>query len=87
MNQDKRIVALQVAAERAASVGSWSWNIATGEVYWSDNIYRILGYAPGEITPSLELWRQSVHPQDLERVQGMMEVALQSEETLSLIHI
>lgn len=81
MNQDKRIVALQVAAERAASVGSWSWNIATGEVYWSDNIYRILGYAPGEITPSLELWRQSVHPQDLERVQGMMEVALQSEET------
>jgi PAS domain S-box-containing protein len=82
VNQDQRIgAALQAEAERAASIGTWSWNIASGEVYWSDNMYRILGYEPGEITPSLELWGQAIHPQDLERVQEMMQVAQRTAET------
>ncbi len=33
-------------AQRLAEVGSWSWDIRTGIVQWSDELYRIMGYNP-----------------------------------------
>ncbi len=33
-------------AQRIAHLGNWDWNIATGEVYLSDEIYDIVGLSP-----------------------------------------
>ena len=33
-------------AQRLAEVGSWSWDIRTGIVRWSEELYRIMGYDP-----------------------------------------
>ena len=30
-------------AQRVARLGSWDWNIVTGDLYWSEEIYRIFG--------------------------------------------
>ncbi len=62
-------------AERLAQIGTWRTNLDTGEVHWSDNLFRIYGLEPGEVTPSLQFVLDHVHPDDLERVRaGVDEV-------------
>ncbi len=54
---------LRVASE-IGKVGLWEWNVVTGEMTWSDEHYRMEGYAVGEVIPSYELWIERVHPED-----------------------
>ena len=56
-------------AQRIARLGSWEWNIKTGEVSWSDEAFRIYGFAPDEVVPSLDKLMEVVHPDD----QGLVE--------------
>ena len=34
-----------------AQIGTWDWHIGTDQLYWSEAIYGMFGYKPGEITP------------------------------------
>jgi PAS domain S-box-containing protein len=59
------------AAEDAANIGTWEWDLETDELRWSDNLFRIYGLEPGAIRPSLGygyLFEQ-LHPGDRERVE------------------
>jgi PAS domain S-box-containing protein len=58
---------LQLALD-AANEGLWDWNFATGEGYFGPRYLSILGYTPGEIQPSYDLWLKLVHPDDLAAV-------------------
>jgi PAS domain S-box-containing protein len=51
-------------AERVAHLGTWTRDVASGRVTWSDEMYRILGLEPGEVTPSVEAFVARVHPDD-----------------------
>ena len=55
-------------AQALASLGNWSAEIDTGGLSWSDEIYRIFGYEPGEIEPSVEAFHAAVHPDDRAKV-------------------
>ena len=49
----------------AINAGVWVWNIETGEEWWSDKYYSLLGYTPGEIKPSYNAFLyELVHPAD-----------------------
>lgn len=54
-------------SQNIAHVGSYSRDIATNKVTWSDELYLILGYDPGEIDPDFEFVCEHIHPEDLER--------------------
>lgn len=43
-----------VEAQRLANLGSWRWEATTGELYWSEEVYRILGYDPQQPMPGLQ---------------------------------
>ncbi|MBN8517181.1 PAS domain S-box protein [Accumulibacter sp.] len=64
-------LALRASEERlrlvmeATSDGIWDWQLATGELYFSDRWYTMLGYTPGEFPASYAAWRDRVHPDDL----------------------
>ncbi|MBP3127582.1 sensor domain-containing diguanylate cyclase [Thalassospira sp. ER-Se-21-Dark] len=51
-----------------ARIGTWDWRVDTDELYWSDAIYGMFGYKPGEVTPTYSLFCDAVHPEDRERV-------------------
>ena len=51
-------------AQRLAQLGSWEWDVPTGRIVWSDELYWIYGAEPGEFEPSFERLRQIVHPDD-----------------------
>jgi PAS domain S-box-containing protein len=60
----KRSESRLAEAQKVAHVGSWEWNVITDEVIWSDEEYRLFGFAPGEFTASYDRFFASVHPAD-----------------------
>src|ERR1700721_1654910 len=46
--------ALLKEASRLAHFGSWETDIFNKKERWSDELYRILGYGPGEIESTIE---------------------------------
>jgi PAS domain S-box-containing protein len=59
--------------------GFWDWNIATNEVIWNEDHYRLLGLTPNEVKPSYQIWRDRVHPDDVDRVDQALTDALASQ--------
>ena len=61
-----------VEAQKIGRIGTFRWNITTGELLWSDEVFRIYGYEPN-YRPALELVLQRTHPDDLPRLQKYIE--------------
>jgi PAS domain S-box-containing protein len=51
-------------AQELAEIGNWDWDLATGEVHWSDQMFRILGWDPGAVVPSLRTIMARTHADD-----------------------
>ena len=51
-----------------AEIGTWDWNIATGELYWSERIPALFGYQMGALETTYANFLASVHPDDRQRV-------------------
>lgn len=71
-------------AQRVGETGSWTWDIPTGEVTWSDNLYRLFGHEPGEIDPSFERFLHEVHPEDREEVQEILQASVEQKGPLRI---
>lgn len=55
-------------AQRIASMGSWEWNIKTGEIFWSKEMYHIFGADLKSFTPTYDYGIKFIHKDDLKRV-------------------
>ena len=78
--------ALQEERRRLASiikgtnVGTWEWNVQTGETVFNDRWSEIIGYSREELAPvSIQTWRTRVHPEDLEPYLTLLERHFQGE--------
>ena len=65
------------AAMQVGRMGSWDWNVCTGEVQWSEGHFELLGLEPGAVTPSYEAWASHVHRDDLVRVETVLREAME----------
>ncbi|MGZ2488154.1 signal transduction histidine kinase/CheY-like chemotaxis protein [Rhizobium pisi] len=61
-------------AQKLSKTGSFGWNIASGEIYWSDETYRIFE-CERTMTPSLQLVIDRTHPEDRNAVQQVLDRA------------
>src|SRR6266550_4476596 len=75
----RRSEAFLAEAQRLTSIGSFSWLVATDEITWSEELYRIYEFDPG-IKITLEVIRTRVHPEDLTLYQKMVEQARNGSE-------
>ncbi len=80
----RRSEASLAEAQRIAHLGHWEYASESGEGHWSAEVYRILGHAPGAITPTQEFFYESVHPDDRAAVQGAIEDAFAGGAPLGL---
>ena len=64
-------------AQRIARIGSWELDFATGQGIWSDEEYRLLGYEPGGVEPSVGNFLRRVHPEDRVRLAEALDSAKQ----------
>ncbi len=72
--------------QRIANLGSWDWNIATNELWWSDQIYHIFGLDPGVFAATYEGFLAQVHPEDLGRVQTAVNQVVENGGTYDVSH-
>lgn len=63
-------------SQELAHLGTWDWDILTGEVYWTDEFYRILGYEPQEIKPTSYSVLFNIHPEDVRMVERSIQNAI-----------
>src|SRR5262249_27108353 len=56
-------------AQRLSHTGSFGWNVSSGEIFWSDETFRIFEYDRANCRPTMELVLQRVHPEDISVVQ------------------
>ncbi len=66
-------------AEESSMQGSYSFNLTTGKLAYSDNLYRLIGYEPNEFEPSLEEFNNHVHPDERDYVTQAAQKVLQSK--------
>jgi PAS domain S-box-containing protein len=70
-----RGLAMLARGEESAGVGSYDWDLRTGEVRWSENLFRLFGLSPGAIAPTLDYVFEHTYADDRERVQRAVETA------------
>jgi diguanylate cyclase (GGDEF)-like protein/PAS domain S-box-containing protein len=73
-------------AQRIANFGDWEWNIATGEVTWSDELYRIFDVDSEGFAGTLDGYLELVHPDDREEVADAIQAAVADKSRLLLEH-
>jgi diguanylate cyclase (GGDEF)-like protein/PAS domain S-box-containing protein len=54
------------AAQRLARIGSWRLDLDTMHAQWSEEMFRVLGLAPGPVAPSFDDFVGMIHPDDRE---------------------
>lgn len=54
--------------QRYANIGTWEWNIESGDLYWSESIAPLFGYPDGELETSYENFINAIHPDDRQAV-------------------
>jgi len=57
-----------------SGTGSFGWNVASGEIIWSDETFRIFGYDE-TAKPTVELIVERTHPEDRAAVQKTIDLA------------
>ena len=72
-------------AQRLSHSGTFGWKVRSGELVWSDETYRILGFTR-EINPTFDRVFDRVHPEDLDRVRQLSDRSAQTGMDFDVEH-
>jgi PAS domain S-box-containing protein len=75
-SEQRRSVALA-----AGQMGSWDWDVVSGECVWDDGQYRIFGVEPGSFELTFNNVRSFIHPEDLKRIHALVSNGLGDKRT------
>ncbi len=67
---------------RATNDVVWDWNLGTDLIWWSSSFLTQFGYRPEEVEPSIESWKQRLHPADQARVVHGIHAAIKRGDQL-----
>ncbi len=70
-------------AERASRAGSWDWEILSGKLQWTPELFELFGLDPASENASFETWRRILHPDDEPGASGKIEAALKEHSVLA----
>jgi PAS domain S-box-containing protein len=68
---------LRMAME-AAKIGTFEWNVTSGEVYWSPNLESSVGLPAGGFEGTFEAFGRFVHPEDRDRIHRAIRQSMES---------
>jgi PAS domain S-box-containing protein len=81
----RRSEAFLAEGQRLSQTGSFSWRVATDEVTWSEQLYRIYEFEVG-VPVTLEFIRTRVHPEDVSLLETMVEQARSGRNDFELLY-
>ena len=74
------------SAQRIAKLGGWSWNLETDEIYWTEELFNILGRAPNSFENKIDAFLKTVHPEDRADVRAAIDASLETKTPYMLEH-
>ena len=78
-NELRRSAAILAEGQRISHTGSWICNVASRELFWSEEHFRIFGLDPQTAQRSYELFFQMIHHDDREVVRQKFENAVRAQ--------
>jgi PAS domain S-box-containing protein len=60
-------------AVEGANLGVWDWDLRTDDVEYNEQWARMLGHSPEDVGSKLEEWEKRVHPDDLDRIEDILD--------------
>ena len=72
-------------AQQLSHTGSFGWKVSSGEIFWSEEGFRIFGFN-STTRPSIELLLARVHPDDLALVQRVIDRAANDRRDFDFEH-
>ncbi len=69
-------------SQQISQIGCWEYDNSNHIMRWSDETFRVLGYKPQRFKPTLELFFNSIHKDDLELVEKSIHKSWNSNESL-----
>jgi two-component system, cell cycle sensor histidine kinase and response regulator CckA len=88
IERDEKAEALRQSEEHrrlaleAAKSGSWSWDCKTHRNVWSEELWTLYGLDRQNGEPSCDLWPKTMHPDDCERVEKLVQEAVSNGSEL-----
>ncbi len=76
----RRSEAQLAEGQRLSHSGSWGWNVSSGELIFSNESFRILGFDPGQPVPSFGAAIARIHPDDRETVLRVLATAVRDQK-------
>lgn len=73
-------------AQEIVHIGTWQWEVATGDISWSAELYRIYGLRPRKQALGFEEFVQLIHPDDREKVTNIINEAYQTKRAFEFEH-
>jgi len=72
------------SAQRIARIGNWQRQLKTGQLRWSDEIYRLFGVTRDEFEPTHARFLERIHPDDRDAVERSTAEAVNRVKPYSL---
>jgi diguanylate cyclase (GGDEF)-like protein/PAS domain S-box-containing protein len=73
-------------SQRIAHLGTWDWDVVTGEILWSEETFRIYGFEPNAFVPYFEKLVEVVHPDDRSLLREAIEDAFAGTKSYDFEH-
>ena len=68
----------------ASGTGFWEWDVETGELTWSEAIFRQHGLEPADHAPEYGAYLETIHPDDRAAFESAIATAFESSGTFDL---
>lgn len=84
--------ALEISEQRLrygqdfSNIGTWDWDIDTGDLFWSENVASLFGYQNKSIETSYENFINAVHPDDQEKVTQAINDCVKNNSIYDIEH-
>lgn len=65
-------------ATQAAGIGIWNLDMVNGDLEWDDEAYRLYGISKAAATSAYSRWQESVHPEDLPKIETALQAAIRT---------
>jgi len=70
----------------AANLGTWDWQVQTGEVIWSENVEALFGLQPGSFAGTYEAYLALIHSEDRDIVARALTRVLEEDVDYDIEH-
>lgn len=71
-------------ATRASGVGIWDWDIARNILTWDEAMFTLFGVSRHDFDGTFEAWRKTVHPDDLQQAEMVIQSVLRDKAKLDI---